>query len=137
MNAPKTRMSSVGRDSLGCVPNTLASVDGRCPDARLYGTIAGSPMSRRSGRSEAQTGTEGCAAAHQLRSALPEDRLEQKRRRRLELVVAARHRRLVRSPALVRRPVSEAGALEVVVSDLRDSLRPERLPRQVLATVPT
>ncbi len=66
----------------------------------------------------------------------PEDRLELERRGRLELVVAAGLRRLVRAPALERRRVAEAAALEVVVGDLDDALRAQRLPGQVLAAVP-
>ena len=66
----------------------------------------------------------------------PEDPGQLERRGLLELVVAARLGRLVRAPALERRPVPEPVALEVVVGDLGDPLGAERLPRQVLAAVP-
>ena len=69
-------------------------------------------------------------------STLAEDPRQQERHGLLELVVAAGLGRLVRAPALERRPVPEPIALEVVVGDLRDPLRAERLPRQVLAAVP-
>ena len=65
-----------------------------------------------------------------------EDLAQLVRRGLLELVVAAVGRRLVRAPALERRRVPEAVALEVVVGDLGDALGAERLPRQVLAAVP-
>src|SRR6476620_3250051 len=56
--------------------------------------------------------------------------------RRLELVVSARLRRLVRTPSLERRRMPETVALEVVVGHLHHALRAKWLPRQVLATVP-
>ena len=65
-----------------------------------------------------------------------EDAGQQERHGLLELVVAAGLRRLVRAPALERRAVAEAVALEVVVGDLGDAFRAQRLPRQVLAAVP-
>ena len=68
--------------------------------------------------------------------ARPEDLAELERRRLLELVVAAVGRLLVGAPALERRAVAEAVALEVVVGDLGDSFHAKRLPRQVLAPIP-
>src|SRR4051812_43675392 len=65
-----------------------------------------------------------------------EDRLELIRGRGLELVVPTIRRRLVRAPALERRPVAEAVALEMVVRHLGHPLGAERLPGQVLAAVP-
>src|SRR4029079_10705234 len=69
-------------------------------------------------------------------SAGAEDARELVRRGGLQLVVAAVRGRLVRAPAADRRPVTEPVALEVVVGDLDDALRAERLPREVLAPVP-
>ena len=54
----------------------------------------------------------------------------------LELVVAAVQRALVGAPAEEPRRVPEARSLHVVVGDLADAFRPERLPAQVLAAVP-
>src|SRR5262245_60508018 len=65
-----------------------------------------------------------------------EDLLELERRGLLELVVAAVLGTLVGSPALERGGVPEPIALEVVVGDLGNPLRSERLPGQVLAAVP-
>ena len=62
------------------------------------------------------------------RSARPEDPGELERRGLLELVVAAVGRRLVRAPALERRAVAEAVALEVVVGDLRRPARRAAAP---------
>ena len=76
------------------------------------------------------------AHRHRVSSARPEDPRDLEGRGLLELVVAAVGRRLVRAPALERRPVAEAITLEVVVGDLGDALGAERLPREVLAAVP-
>src|SRR5262249_26531837 len=70
------------------------------------------------------------------RSACSKDRLELLRRDHLELCVGARARVFVRSPAAELRRVSEARALHVVVADLGDELRAQRLPREVLPLAP-
>ena len=65
-----------------------------------------------------------------------EDRLQFVRRDDLELVVAARLRRLVGTPADEGGRVTEAVALQMVVPDLADPLGAKRLPREVLARAP-
>src|SRR5262245_12007028 len=65
-----------------------------------------------------------------------EDRRQLVRRDHLELRVAALARGLVRTPPPELRGVAEAPALHVVVRDLDHQLRPERLPREILALAP-
>src|SRR4030095_4388381 len=66
----------------------------------------------------------------------PEDLSEVEVHRLLELLVRARARLPVRTPAPEPRGVPEAGALHVVVADLNHALRPQRHEREVLAGVP-
>src|SRR3954447_24489948 len=70
------------------------------------------------------------------RSGRAEDEPQLVRGRLLELVVAAVLGALVGAPANERRRVPEPITLEVVVRDLHDALQAQRLPREVLATVP-
>ena len=65
-----------------------------------------------------------------------EDRRQLVRRDHLELGEGAVARPLVVAPAAKLRGVAEAAALHVVVGDLDDQLRTERLPGQVLALAP-
>src|SRR4051794_40657177 len=70
------------------------------------------------------------------RGSRAEDLLELERRGLLELVVPAVGRLLVEAPALEGRRVADPVALEMVVGNLCDALESQRLPRQVLASVP-
>src|SRR4051794_26506312 len=65
-----------------------------------------------------------------------EDLPQLERRRRLQLVIAAVLRPLVGPPADERGAVPEAVALQVVIGDLHDALRAERLPREITPPVP-
>src|SRR5438477_117768 len=66
----------------------------------------------------------------------PEDLPQLGGRGLLELIIPALPRRLVRPPALERRRVPEAIALQMVVRHLADALDAQGLPAQVLAAVP-
>src|SRR2546422_6833979 len=70
------------------------------------------------------------------RVACPEDALQLVGRRDLQLIVAAVLRALVGTPAHELRCVPEAGPLHVFVRDLADAFGPQRLPAQVLTTIP-
>ena len=87
-------------------------------------------------RRDHRGGAASGAARRRRPSSPPKMRASSNGRGGLQLVVAAVRGRLVRPPAAERRPVAEPVALEVVVGDLDDPLRPQRLPRQVLAPVP-
>src|SRR5262245_35335462 len=65
-----------------------------------------------------------------------EDRRQLVRRDHLQLRVAALARGFVRAPPPELRGVTEAPALHVVVRDLDHQLRPQRLPREILAPAP-
>src|SRR5215218_7141792 len=65
-----------------------------------------------------------------------EDGLQLHRDRRFELLVGARRRLPVGSPALEARGVTEAVSLQMLVRDLGDEVEAQRLPGEVLARVP-
>src|SRR6478735_12741712 len=65
-----------------------------------------------------------------------EDLVQLHGHRRVELLVGARRRLAVGSPALEARGVAEAVALQVLVRDLGHEVEAQGLPAEVLARVP-
>ena len=116
----------------------LAAIDGRdAPDRLVRPLRADARRQRRArpaGRAERSAATPRLTRVRARSDG--EDLLQRVRRDDLELVVAARFRRLVGAPAQEGRRVAEAVALQVVVLHLADALGAQRLPRQVLAGAP-
>ncbi len=115
----------------------------RCAAGRRRGRASGStcatfpkPTVRRKSRRIPTTIRGATPTRSGARDAGAEDALELVGGRHLQLIVAAVARTLVRAPAHELRGVAEARALHVVVRDLAGSLGPQRLPAQVLASVP-
>ena len=91
------------------------------------------------GRHMAVTSCERPSESLPCRDDLPpplEDRPKLVRRDDLELGEGAVARLLVRAPAAELRRVPEAHSLHVIVGDLDDQLRAERLPGKILALAP-
>src|SRR3990172_2814875 len=117
------------------------SIDARRRPAKTTTTtakdgIARRPMSMRSGRSSMAMTLDAWAGTPFRGSGYSEDPGDLEGRGLLQLVVAAVGRLLVGAPSDEGRSVAEARALEMIVGDLHDPLRAERLPGQVLAPVP-
>ena len=122
--APSRRKGSARRAG-GPAPRRTGSARRRAPPSR-----------RAAPRGRGERGGVPRKATGEASAPRREDLRELVRRHDLELLEGAVARRLVRAPAPELRRVPKARALHVVVRDLDDELRPQRLPRQILALTP-
>ena len=128
-SGPRSGQRSLYRSS----PSTVAHIGSRSRrpsqnrSARSLTAALGSRATDIGGHSPCRS-FGGQAASVALRRSAPEQVGQQRRRGLLELVVAAVGRRAIVPPALERRRVAEAIALEVVEGHLAHELGPERLP---------